>query len=66
MLLLMTGAPIFWRVVLDNDDRSKDVYGKFTDLKTFRGANRRLMRKYPSWQQIESRAYPFHGATPNA
>jgi hypothetical protein len=33
--------------------------GTFGDLKTLRGATRRLMRQFPSWREIEARHEPI-------
>lgn len=52
--------PIYWRVTLKS---GLHVSGMFTDLKTLRGSNKRLLRKYPDFQEIESR---FEGGFRNA
>ena len=53
MFLLIRGEtrPIYWRVTLES---GLHVSGTFDDLKTLRGATKRLYRKYPDWREIET------------
>lgn len=44
--------PIYWRVTTENGHIAT---GTFTDLKTLRGATRRLRRRVPAWREIEAR-----------
>lgn len=58
-MLLVKGEvrPIYWRVTFPG----QTVTGVFHDLKTLRGASKRLVRQFPSWGEIEVRFNPFGG-----
>ena len=57
--LLIKGEtrPIYWRVT---DGATHTMYsGVYRDLKTLRGASKRVRKAFPLWREIEVRFNPF-------
>ena len=50
---------IYWRVTVEQNGELVTGGGAFGDLKTLKGATRRLERRHPRWKEIEVQYEPF-------
>ena len=55
----MKHPTIYWRVTTMQNGEPVRAGGAFDDLKTLKGATKRLLRRFPKWQEIEARYEPF-------
>ena len=63
----MAERTIYFRVELMKEGDLQLEYGRFSDLKTLKGATARLTRVFPAWRSVEAsyEPWPQHFSPPN-